>query len=287
MSQLEVVDAGDIIDLNVGGEFITTTRGTLTSAEGSMLAAMFSGRWEDQLTLDKDGRVFLDLSPYAIRKIVEYLRLKRLTEKDAFLAAPEVTFDRRAEYNSVVRYLGLEKMFGASVSFQLCNIDSTLQVTRNHIGGTHLFYTGSGHKGFYTDTPVPVGASWKVKVCMPNAGWQFLGIIAQNDVSTALREKSYSVSSSYGWAGGNQVYSGGVDTPGLRSGYTSICTSTYYFQLRDTELLMLQEAHGGEKKIFRLTIPANCSYVIHLNMHANQTQLDLEKATSEVFGQCV
>lgn len=71
MSQLEVVDTSDIIELNVGGELITTTRGTLTSTQGSMLAAMFSGRWEDQLTLDKDGRVFLDLSPYAIRKIIE------------------------------------------------------------------------------------------------------------------------------------------------------------------------------------------------------------------------
>lgn len=137
-------------------------------------------------------------------------------------------------------------------------------------------------KFVYTESPVPVGASWKVKVCIPNAGWQFLGIIAQNDVSLAYNS-SYSDSSSYVWAGANQVYSGGSNTPALRSGFNSICTSTYYFQLLETELLMLQETPDGTNTLFRLTIPGKGSYVIHLNMHASQTVLDLDQVTSAVF----
>jgi hypothetical protein len=48
----------EIIDLNVGGMCFTTTRTTLCSVKGSMLEAMFSGRW--QLPTDKKGRYFID-----------------------------------------------------------------------------------------------------------------------------------------------------------------------------------------------------------------------------------
>jgi hypothetical protein len=33
---------------------------TLTSVEGSMLAAKFSGRWDDSLEKDADGNFFID-----------------------------------------------------------------------------------------------------------------------------------------------------------------------------------------------------------------------------------
>ncbi len=54
-----VVSDDDIIDLNVGGQKLTTTRSTLCQVEGSLLASMFSGRWEDSLKRDKDGAVSL------------------------------------------------------------------------------------------------------------------------------------------------------------------------------------------------------------------------------------
>ncbi len=44
-----VVSDDDIIDLNVGGQRLSTTRSTLCQVEGSFLASMFSGRWEDSL----------------------------------------------------------------------------------------------------------------------------------------------------------------------------------------------------------------------------------------------
>ena len=43
------VSDDDIIHLNIGGQKLTTARSTLCQVEGSLLATMFSGRWEDSL----------------------------------------------------------------------------------------------------------------------------------------------------------------------------------------------------------------------------------------------
>ena len=50
----------DIIHLNVSGVKLTTKRSTLCQVESSLLASMFSGRWEDCVQRDQDGVVFLD-----------------------------------------------------------------------------------------------------------------------------------------------------------------------------------------------------------------------------------
>ena len=62
MKSVEVSD-DDMIHLNVGGQKFTTKRSTLCQVEGSLLASMFSGRWEDGLERDQDGAVFFDFSP--------------------------------------------------------------------------------------------------------------------------------------------------------------------------------------------------------------------------------
>ena len=62
MKAVEVSD-NDIIHLNVGGHKLTTKRSTLCQVEGSLLASMFSGRWEDSLERDQDGAIFFDFNP--------------------------------------------------------------------------------------------------------------------------------------------------------------------------------------------------------------------------------
>ena len=68
-----VVSDDDIIDLKVGGKKLNTTRSTLCQVEGSFLASMFSGRWEDGLKRDKDGAVFFDFNPQHFALILDYL----------------------------------------------------------------------------------------------------------------------------------------------------------------------------------------------------------------------
>lgn len=45
------VHKSDVIQLNIGGEIIATTRQTLTSVPKSLLSILFNGRWEQQLQL--------------------------------------------------------------------------------------------------------------------------------------------------------------------------------------------------------------------------------------------
>jgi hypothetical protein len=56
-----------IVHLNVGGEKMSTSRATLTLVEGSLLAIMFSGKWEDNLMKDTNACIFLDYDPIVSR----------------------------------------------------------------------------------------------------------------------------------------------------------------------------------------------------------------------------
>ena len=49
------------------------SRDTLTVVKGSRLDILFSGRWDKELLLDKEGNVFFDIDPFYFKKVVEYL----------------------------------------------------------------------------------------------------------------------------------------------------------------------------------------------------------------------
>ena len=67
----------DVLQLNVGGRTnIAVHRRTLTFFEGSMLAAKFSGRWDDSMEKDRDGNMFVDQNPEDFLRLVEYLRTR-------------------------------------------------------------------------------------------------------------------------------------------------------------------------------------------------------------------
>jgi len=62
-----------IVNLNVGGEKMSTSRATLVLIEGSLLATMFSGKCEDNLMKDKTGCIFLDYDPAVSRNFCMYM----------------------------------------------------------------------------------------------------------------------------------------------------------------------------------------------------------------------
>jgi len=109
-----IVDgASDVVDLNVGGHPVSTTRGVLCSAEGSLLAGMFSGNFDNRLKRDKDGRIFLDVDPPLFNRILLHLRLRRIASPDCPAPLPCVPEDQRPEYDMMVKYFGLETfMYG-------------------------------------------------------------------------------------------------------------------------------------------------------------------------------
>uniref|UniRef100_A0A6U3TM16 TLDc domain-containing protein n=1 Tax=Ditylum brightwellii TaxID=49249 RepID=A0A6U3TM16_9STRA len=67
------VDENDLLQINVSGKIISVARGVLTQVKGSMLEAMFSGRWENQLMQHEDGFIFLDVNSTCFQAIVDYL----------------------------------------------------------------------------------------------------------------------------------------------------------------------------------------------------------------------
>jgi len=104
----------EVVDLNVGGQQMSTTREVLTSAEGSLLAGMFSGSFEDGHKRDKEGRVFLDVDPPLFGKILSHLRLSRIATPEVPAPLPYVPEELRPEYEMMIKYFGLESfMYGA------------------------------------------------------------------------------------------------------------------------------------------------------------------------------
>ncbi|XP_078354268.1 uncharacterized protein LOC144638851 isoform X2 [Oculina patagonica] len=74
--KLEHVHFSKMVKLNVGGHFFSTSLETLTKDAGSMLHAMFSGRFETKPS--EDGSYFIDRDGTHFRYILNYLRTGQL-----------------------------------------------------------------------------------------------------------------------------------------------------------------------------------------------------------------
>lgn len=75
--KLERMQFSSTVKLNVGGHHFTTTVQTLTKDPDSMLAAMFSGRFE--MKTSDDGTFFIDRDGTYFRFILNYLRDGKLS----------------------------------------------------------------------------------------------------------------------------------------------------------------------------------------------------------------
>mmetsp|Transcript_87718 Transcript_87718/g.283290 ORF Transcript_87718/g.283290 Transcript_87718/m.283290 type:complete len:155 (+) Transcript_87718:63-527(+) len=73
------ITESDFLDINVGGQIFAVSRSTLLmSPEDSTLNAKFSGRWDESISRDAEGRMLLDMSPPVFSSILSYLRAMRL-----------------------------------------------------------------------------------------------------------------------------------------------------------------------------------------------------------------
>jgi BTB/POZ domain len=64
---------GPPLELNIGGYNMDVKRATIMYAPDSMLARLFSGRWDHVLPRDKTGRIFLDLDQMWVKPILQHL----------------------------------------------------------------------------------------------------------------------------------------------------------------------------------------------------------------------
>jgi len=76
----------DVIELNVGGQKMTTLRSTLTAVPNSKLALMFSkANTKNMLSTDKQGAVFFDYNPIYFNYLLDQLRtIKRMPKQSGY-----------------------------------------------------------------------------------------------------------------------------------------------------------------------------------------------------------
>jgi len=127
----------DVLALNVGGTKFDVLRSTLTSVEGSMLAAKFSGRWEDSLERDAEGRVFLEANPEYFWIVLDQLRSKmwdtRRLHSNTVPCIQDFGSRRKFEqFFRLVEYFGLTDTIFPPVIRPVSSVDDTVSLSVTH-----------------------------------------------------------------------------------------------------------------------------------------------------------
>ncbi|KAL7490457.1 hypothetical protein ACHAWT_000045 [Skeletonema menzelii] len=99
----------DVIQLNVGGQTnIAVLRSTLTQFEDSMLAAKFSGRWDESLEKDRDGNIFMDEDPENFSMLLKFLRMRMKHPREGGGSVPQRHLPKPSyEFCSMLEYYNL------------------------------------------------------------------------------------------------------------------------------------------------------------------------------------
>mmetsp|Transcript_26634 Transcript_26634/g.61290 ORF Transcript_26634/g.61290 Transcript_26634/m.61290 type:complete len:259 (-) Transcript_26634:374-1150(-) len=190
----------DILELNVGGESFMVRRSTMLLApEDSHLHAMFSGRWDDSLLRDAQGKIFLDITPCVFGAVLSYLRATQLGQPSRNRRILRIQPQYEEELRAVCDYFNI---FGSHLyPIFMKPVCGGIDVQDNVI--THARKI-DGFSPVISLENIGVGSYWKVKIISLKF-FLFAGIIATDD----LEGESYTMPSSFGWASKGFVYSDG------------------------------------------------------------------------------
>ena len=106
----------DVLPLNIGGTKCHVLRKTLTQHEGSMLAARFSGRWDDSIDKDADGFFFIDQPAELMMPLINFLRAKAIETPVVVPVKVPVVYpnadgkvgnDKEQDFYRLVEYYGM------------------------------------------------------------------------------------------------------------------------------------------------------------------------------------
>eukprot|EP00929_Paragymnodinium_shiwhaense_P015275 TRINITY_DN123344_c0_g1_i1.p1 TRINITY_DN123344_c0_g1~~TRINITY_DN123344_c0_g1_i1.p1 ORF type:complete len:398 (+),score=54.18 TRINITY_DN123344_c0_g1_i1:61-1194(+) len=103
----------EIVKLNISGQkHCAVMRETLCRVEDSLLASMFSGRWDDSLDKDENGAVFINFAPDIFQPLVDYLQQTDLPSAEQSPAIlPNVPASKLPEFISLAQYFGVADVF--------------------------------------------------------------------------------------------------------------------------------------------------------------------------------
>lgn len=157
-------DEEDVLEVNVGGRVHTVSRGTLCLAEGSLLAALFSGRWDEGMKRDSEQRPFLDADPDCFEQVLLHLRLRRIAGPGEWVPVPDAPGKQRA-MEMFLNYFGLNDFVFLRSPAELarlptCDRRSSLHALKDEVRGYSLTFTAA-----FRLTAVRVGIEGDVEGC--------------------------------------------------------------------------------------------------------------------------
>jgi len=161
----------DVLHINVAGQQrCQILRSTMCAVEGSMLAAQFSGRWDDGLKRDDQGLIFIDYSERIFMPLLDCLRQKvRETSKEraTLPSVPDAHWDA---FVSMARHYGvLEAICPASMKVYGGSRLSAVQLHREsgHVNTHGIWAT----VGLYGKTGCEEYSITIGELDLPQVGW--------------------------------------------------------------------------------------------------------------------
>ena len=115
--KLDQVHFSSTVKLNVGGQHFTTSVQTLTKDPNSMLAAMFSGRFD--MKPSEDGSFFIDRDGTHFRFILNFLRTGKLTLTEGATFIKEL--EEEAEFYQIQGLI--DALRSAKLTVKVCTPD--------------------------------------------------------------------------------------------------------------------------------------------------------------------
>ena len=162
----------DIVPLNIGGSRIHVLRKTLCLFESSMLAAQFSGRWDDNVEKDDDGFFFIDQPSELFMPLINFLRAKAIEAPAYPVSVPEAMKENK-DFQRLVEYYGLTPgvfqhrfvhHLGAARALQICN---GVEATASCDSFISYKLVGLGHSRAVQSYTVVIGETME----RPQIGW--------------------------------------------------------------------------------------------------------------------
>jgi hypothetical protein len=259
----------DIIYLNVGGQKLITKRSTLCQVEGSFLASMFSGRWEDPHKRDEDGAVFFDYNPQFFVAILNYLRAKKFATIENPALPPKVPKDQLDDFETFVQYLGLSSEIIPREEFNQHSPGVTLEedgtvAVHDPDKAEHRYVLG---QNIYREKT----HSFRLELEMfKDHSWMFVGILKEGVVPPNNNSRRWP--GSYGWALGEsgQVWKEG--SPTIDNALKNVTK-----QGDTVELVLYCDAaklslHLPTRQKFHIEIPKSQTWRLHvILLHPNET----------------
>jgi len=112
----------DLIEINAGGRVITANRGALIYQKGTVLEALFSGRWDKEIQRDGLDRIFLDVNPECFQSIINYLYVLKHSSEENLSQYLSVGNEFKQIFKHLLLYFEIDHS-ATQDGRQLCQID--------------------------------------------------------------------------------------------------------------------------------------------------------------------